>query len=210
MSRDTRHHVRDQINLLRDSEQLPFCDLLDESTIQEVFGQEDVSFRDAVFTPIVTLWTSLSQILSANRSCRKVIDQLLAYLVARGKEPCPAETDTYCKARQRLPMGVMQSLGRKTAEDLEDKAPEEWLWKGRHVNLVDSTTVSMPDTESNQRVFPQPMTQARGVGFPLARLVAVISRATGAGARLGDRSLQGKGDRQNSLVPHTDGSSPAR
>jgi hypothetical protein len=33
----------------------------------------------------------------------------------------------------------------------------------------------MPDTASNQRPFPQPITQARGVGFPLARLVAVIS-----------------------------------
>ena len=64
----------------------------------------------------------------------------------------------------------MQSLTRNTAEDLEDKAPEQWLWKGRHVNVVDGTTVSMPDTESNQRAFLQPKTQARGVGFPLARL----------------------------------------
>ena len=35
MSQDTRHLVRDQINLLRDSEQLPFCDLLDAGTIQK-------------------------------------------------------------------------------------------------------------------------------------------------------------------------------
>ena len=128
----------------------------------------------------MTLWTFLTQVLNADRSCRNVIDQLLAYLVARGKKPCRPETDTYCKARQRLPVGVMRSLTGKTAEDLEDKAPEAWLWKGRHVNLVDGTTVSMPDTESNQRAFPQPKTQARGVGFPLARLVAVISLATGA------------------------------
>ena len=33
MSQDTRHLVRDQINVLRDSEQLAFCDLLDERTI---------------------------------------------------------------------------------------------------------------------------------------------------------------------------------
>ena len=31
MSQDTRHLVRDQIDVLRDSEQLPFCDLLDEA-----------------------------------------------------------------------------------------------------------------------------------------------------------------------------------
>ena len=156
MSQDTRHLVRDQINLLRDSEQLPFCDLLDEGTIRKVLDQESVRFRDTMFTPIVTLWAFLSQVISADRCCRKVIDQLLAHLVARGKEPCRPETDTYCKARKRLPVGVMQSLTGKTAEDLEDKAPQEWLWKGRHVNVVDGATVSMPDTKSNQRAFPQP------------------------------------------------------
>jgi hypothetical protein len=192
MSQNTRHLVRDQINVLRDSEQLPFCDLLDERTIQKVLDQEGVRFRDTVFTPIVTLWTFLAQVLNADRSCRKVIDQLLAYLVARGKEPCRPETDTYCKARQRLPVGVMRSLTGKTAEDLEDKAPEEWLWKGRHVNLIDGTTVSMPDTESNQRAFPQPKTQARGLGFPLARLVAVISLATGAVRDMAIGAYKGK------------------
>ena len=141
MSQDTRHLVRDQVNVLRDCEQLPFCDLLDSRTIREVLDEERVSFRDTVFTPIVTLWTFLTQVLGADRSCRNVIDQLLAYRVARGKEPCRPETDTYCKARQRLPVGVMRSLTGKTAEDLEDKAPEAWLWKGQHVNLVDGTTV---------------------------------------------------------------------
>ena len=95
MSQDTRHLVRDQINLLRDSEQLPFCDLLDAGTIQKVLDQEGVSFRETVFTPSVTLWTFLAQVISADRCCRKEIDQLLADLVARGKEPCRPETDTY-------------------------------------------------------------------------------------------------------------------
>ena len=52
MSQDTRHLVRDQINVLRDSEQLPFCDLLDAGTIQKVLDQEGVSFRDTLFTPM--------------------------------------------------------------------------------------------------------------------------------------------------------------
>ena len=38
----------------------------------------------------------------------------------------------------------------------------------------------MPDTQENQAVYPQPSTQASGVGFPLARLVMVICLATGA------------------------------
>jgi putative transposase len=37
----------------------------------------------------------------------------------------------------------------------------------------------MPDTLKNQQVFPQSTTQGIGLGFPVARLVAIISLATG-------------------------------
>ena len=45
--------------------------------------------------------------------------------------------------------------------------------------LVDGTTASMPDTPRNQAVFPQPNSQAKGLGFPLVRMVAIIALATG-------------------------------
>ena len=54
----------------------------------------------------------------------------------------------------------------------------QWLWRGRSVKLVDGTGISMPDTPENQERYPQPRTQAPGVGFPLARLVMVICLAT--------------------------------
>ncbi len=40
----------------------------------------------------------------------------------------------------------------------------------------------MPDTEENQARYPQPDSQADGVGFPLARVVVVICVATGRGS----------------------------
>ena len=49
------------------------------------------------------------------------------------------------------------------------------MWKNRHVKLVDGTTVSLADTEDNRAHYPQHGNQAEGVGFPLARLVGVIS-----------------------------------
>lgn len=48
------------------------------------------------------------------------------------------------------------------------------------MKLVDGTTVSMPDTVNNQTSFPQSRTQKPGLGFPLARLVAVVSLSCGA------------------------------
>jgi hypothetical protein len=44
--------------------------------------------------------------------------------------------------------------------------------------LVDGTTASMPDTPSNQEEYPQSAAQKPGLGFPLARLVVLMSLAT--------------------------------
>jgi hypothetical protein len=49
----------------------------------------------------------------------------------------------------------------------------------RTLKLVDGTTLSMPDSEANQKAFPQARTQKAGVGFPIARLVVVFSLAVG-------------------------------
>jgi hypothetical protein len=148
---DTPRRVRDQIHLLRRSRQLPFGDLLDPAAVSEALAAEKVAFRECIFTPLVTLWAFLSQVLSPDHSCREAVDRLIAYLVARGQPPCQPETDTSCKARKRLPIGVIRRLVRRTAADLDDRAPEPWLWKGRRALLVDGSTVSMPDTPDNQR-----------------------------------------------------------
>ena len=52
--------------------------------------------------------------------------------------------------------------------------------RGRCVKLVAGTGISTPDTSANQARYPQPTTQAAGVGFPLPRVVGVICLATGA------------------------------
>jgi hypothetical protein len=192
VSQTTRRRVRDQINLLRDKPQLPFGDLLEAQAVNAALQGENVSFRHCIFTPLVTLWTFLSQVLSQDHSCREAVDRLIAFLVARGEKPCAPETSTYCEARQRIPLGVITRLTRKSHDDLETSVPRDWTWRGRHCCLVDGSAVSMPDTEENQRAFPQPDSQKPGVGFPIARIVALISLATGAVRDLAIGRYQGK------------------
>src|SRR5258708_5622679 len=110
MSQHTRGRVRDQIQLLRDSKGLPFCDILDGAAVREALAQENVGFRERIFTPLIPLWTFLSQVLSQDPSCRDAVDRLIAYLVAHGRPTCDPDTDSYCKARQRLPLGVIRRL----------------------------------------------------------------------------------------------------
>src|SRR2546422_8549864 len=40
-------------------------------------------------------------------------------------------TGSDCKARKRLPEGVVSTLARHSAQRLCEQTPEAWLWKGR-------------------------------------------------------------------------------
>jgi Transposase DDE domain len=192
VAQSTRRWISRKVDELRHSPQLPFHDLLDPKMVARVLDENHVRFRDRIFTPLVTLWTFLSQVLSPDGSCREAVARLIAFRVARGEKPCGPETGSYCKARQRLPLKVVTDLARGTAQQLEENAQDSWTWKGRPVAMVDGSTVSMPDTKANQAAFPQPGSQKAGLGFPLARLVAIISLATGAIRELALGRYQGK------------------
>lgn len=73
-----------------------------------------------------------------------------------------------------------EHLGRDLAGQLGARQPEHWRWRGRELKLADGTTVSMRDTGANQRRYPQNREQAPGLGFPLARVVGIVSLSSGA------------------------------
>jgi hypothetical protein len=91
---------------------------------------------------------------------------------------------------------VACSVGRA----LDEKAERRWLWQGRRVYLFDGTTVTMPDTPENQAAYPQVYNQKPGLGFPIARLGALISLACGAVVNLGFCRYAGKGQGEVSLL----------
>lgn len=162
---------------------LPFSDILTPEEIDEVFDEEDAWFAQEegdVFTPAVTLWAFLSQVLykDEQRSCLAAVSRVIVLLAALGREPCANNSGGYCKARAKLSEEVLQRLTMRVASGCERQIPEDWLWKGRHVKLADGTTVSMPDTEENQEEYPQQAAQKEGLGFPVARMVVLLSLAT--------------------------------
>jgi hypothetical protein len=158
---------------------LPFAGALQPAAVELALRQENVSFRDRLFSPLVTLWVFLSQVLDPDHSCRQAVARFLAWRVARGLKPCSADTGAYCKARRRLPEGLLARLARSTGRQLQDEAPDGWRWRGHTVKVVDGTTVSMPDSPDNRRAFPPPQGGYRGGGFPVARLVVLFSLAVG-------------------------------
>ncbi len=163
---------------------LPFADVVSEETIQTTFEEENAGFardEDAVYTPATTLWAFLSQVLfkDEHRSCVAAVARVTVLLVALKKNPCSGNTGAYCRARARLSEPVIRQLTVDVADGCERQVEAKWLWHHRHVYLVDGTTVSMPDTPENQAAYPQSARQQEGLGFPIARVVVLLSLATG-------------------------------
>ena len=73
---------------------------------------------------------------------------------------------------------MIRRLVSDSAARLEQQVLPEWLWFSRHVKLVDGTTATAADTLANQHDWPQQSSQAEGLGFPLLRIVVLLSLAT--------------------------------
>jgi hypothetical protein len=175
---------------------LPFAEHLTQAPIHRTAQRLGVRFRQRLFTPAVTLWTFLSQVLDHDHSCRQAGDRLPAFRSARGLRPCSPDTGAYCKARARLPEELLRELTRSTGRGVAEQAPAPWLGKGRPVKVPDGTGLSTPDTPANQKAYPKSKKLRAGVGLPLLRSVVVFSLSVGTvlQAALGPRSGKGNGE----------------
>ena len=182
------------------NEGLPVAEVLTEASILDVLNEQGVQYRDRLFNPVTTLWGFLSQVLSEDHSCRDAVSRIIAHRVASGDTTCSPSTASYCNARSRLNTGVLRSLAKRTAQQLQASAAPQWKWNGRNVFIADGSHVSMPDTPKNQATYPQPSTQQPGLGFPLARLTVLLSLATGACHDLAIAAYQGKGTGETTLL----------
>jgi putative transposase len=177
------------------AEGLPFADILSPAEVQRALDEEGVDFGTtpgSVYTPALVLWAFLSQVLAKDKSCRAAVLRVLVLLVGLSREPCSADTGAYCRARNKLPIPFVRRLTLQVAQEMEQRVPAFWQWHGRPVFLADGTHVSMPDTEANQQAYPQPPTQKPGLGFPLARLVVLLSLSTAMVHGLALGRYQGK------------------
>lgn len=165
---------------LREAKGLPFHTLLPKDKIQSVLEAEKVKSRaGGIYTPFVTLWAFLSQVLCKEGSCETAVARVLVHRVEHGQKPCSANTASYCEARQKLPEAVYSQLARNTGRELHQQSAEPWKWKGRLVEIVDGSTAIMPDTPANQQEYPQSRSQKRGLGFPILRFVVLLSLSVG-------------------------------
>jgi hypothetical protein len=173
---DPIHSVRGRLGR-RDG--LPFLDLLSRSSVEAACRLCGHQWRDRIYSPWITLSLFLSQMISDDHSCDEAVERLQKFRHDQGLSSVSPDTGSYCEARQRLPEELIWNLARRTGRDIHDRSKKSWLFHGRPVKIVDGSTVVMPDTRENQKAYPQPSTQAPGVGFPMARILVIFSLAVG-------------------------------
>src|SRR3954469_23675294 len=132
MCHSNRGAFRAQVNFLRrqflQDGDLPFTNVLTEEVITQALAAI-TGWLDRIFSPLVTLWVFLGQVLRADPSCRAAVARLRAHRLARGQRPCSAQTGAYCQARQRLPESFFADVARQTGRALEAEVDSRWLWK---------------------------------------------------------------------------------
>jgi len=174
--------------------------VLTAQVLKNTVFEETGCWRERLYGPLTTLVLFIEQVLGADHSCQDAVSRGLSARVALGQAPCSLNSGPYCKARARLALGLIERLGREIAVRLCAAQPAPWLWHGRAVKLVDGTTVSMPDTAANQRAFPQSRDQKPGLGFPLARLLGIVSLSCGAVLEWASGPCEGKNSGESALL----------
>ena len=195
--RSLPHRFRLLLSSFQQDDNLSFSDVLTQEQIQSVCDQHDVASgdEDQVFTPSITIWGFLSQVIhkGEHRSCLAAVARIGVMLIAFGRPRCAQNNGPYCRARCRLPVADLRATHDGCGRELRSSSPRAiGCCIGRHVKLIDGSTVTMPDTEENQEAFPQQSCQKEGLGFPIARLVVVISLATAMVGGMSMGPYQGK------------------
>lgn len=148
--------------------------ILDHLPVEQVCRQLHVDFRDRRLNPATTVGLLVRQVIAGNCSCAAV-----RHHDGGGGAFTP---QAYCKARQRLPLAVLQTLCRELCDRAREggrRRPGAELLPGQRVFVIDGSSFSMPDTPELQRHFGQPGAQKPGCGFPVAHLLAMFDLETG-------------------------------
>jgi len=174
--------------------------LLPQRQVERAITRNGVRFRERLYTPLLTLWTFLYQVLSEDQSCRAAVAKLLAFVSLNGNDSASAKTDPYCKARERLPEALVADLARRSGRTLQRRFPSTNMLGGRPIKIADGTTLSMPDTPANQKQYPQARHHKNGVGFPIMRLVGLISLSCGAVLNVAMGPYRGKQTGETALL----------
>lgn len=148
----------------------PIRKVLTTALIDDWCVRAQHSWRDRIFTPVVTLLSCMVKQLQG--SSARQIEQLNALFETKTLQ---CDGSDFCQARRRLPLSIFQHAVGHLAGHVEKSSGY-----GLRIVYVDGTTTPLPRTPENAAVFGfAPNQRGRSV-LPVARMLLLISAATGA------------------------------
>jgi hypothetical protein len=142
---------------------------LSPEAIRRACRDQHHRWRDRQLGPVATVYLFLLQVLHGNTACQHVVHFA----------GWTASASAYCRARKRLPLGVLHRLLEQVAASVRGATADAAGWRGHRVWVVDGSSFSMPDVPALQAAFGQPAAQRPGCGFPVAKWLALFDVATG-------------------------------
>ena len=118
------------------SESYSFFNLLTSDRLLDKVEELLPEHRERLFPPTETLSMFLAQAMSADRSCQNIVNQASLQRLVEGLSTCSTATGGYCRARQRLPLGMVSTLTSHLGDLIDQHVPDEWCWQGRRVRIV--------------------------------------------------------------------------
>ena len=170
-------------------------DFIEKFISEDNINELNNNSRNSIYTPTKTLSMFISQAINQDGSCQNVVNKLALNME---KDICMS-TSGYCKARSRLSLVSINNMTKDIGKKDEKRIDIKLKFRGRNVYLVDGTTITMADTKANQKEYPQPSFQKEGLGFPICRLVGIISLATGSIIDINVGTYGGKGTGERML-----------
>jgi hypothetical protein len=134
--------------------------------------------RHRVFTPVLTFWAFLAQVLDADGSCRRALTRVQVLLNHACLETLSEDTGAYCRARARLPIRLLVRILRHLNDLLGRLALPSCA--GGRLLVMDGTTLNLPDTPQNAASYWKAPGQKPGCGFPLMHVLGLFDLRTGA------------------------------
>lgn len=180
---------------------LPFADVLTQERIERVFAKHDGLFG-RTYTTAIVLWAFMGQVLRDGKeaACQSAVSRVVSFLQIADDDEVDPDTRDYCRARAKLPEKAIHELASDVANEAEAQVDPKHLFKGRHAKLIDGSTFMMPDTKKNQKAYPQNPAQKPGIGFPIARIVVVLSLATACVMDVAIGKYKGKATGETALL----------
>ncbi len=209
---------------------LQLSEVLNCSIIADAFEDDSIDFGKAdedVFTPAITLWAMVSQMLSSGtaRSCKVAAGRVVSLIAQTTGRIVSQNAGNYCRAKAKIPTTTIRKITMRLAREAElaslawddpaspieadqaeDRSTPAVVAEIRSVPvtgrmiMADGFTIDGPDTAENLAAYPQNPAQEEGLGFPILRCVCLISMFTGLLVDLGYAAYSGKGTGETTIL----------